>query len=530
MKSHVKNSDVRIWGGNRLVRTISLLSLTAAVASACAAGPSLRPDIAVSGQSGGVVDESTPPAAETVPPMEVPTEELSWRDCTARTLTELGLPPGPGGLTLECATLRGELDPDTTPASTNIDVMRASTAATPADAPPLVLTAGADQPSTTSLAVLATGPRSGLLDQYPVVAVDRRGLGVGTNPDCLTTTDRTRLTEAAGRTVDPTARAEDMMGVVSEATVACTDMLRPSITQQDARHAAADLDTLRQAWGVERLAILAVGSGSRVALTYATELPDALSRLILDSPASVDADAQQIAEGRAQADQAALAALVQLCAAADCGLGPDPAARIDELLAKVRRGEIPSLSVGAVLSRIRQSVAAADQPWEVRATQLGRLLSDALAGNPDAVGALAATVAITDGQFTASCSDAPPAATPEQSAAAQTKWQAQYPQFGADSAVRMLTCSAWPSHEPPPAPNQVPIPVLILSGAADPVVGAGSADTVTAALDRTGTKSTVVSWAGVGHGAMWNSECAATEVVKYLAEGALPTLRTACPA
>lgn len=513
-----------------LLRTIGLLAVTATVTTACAAGPSLRPEVAMSGHSDNGVVVTEAPAAEAAPPMEAPATDLRWRDCTARTLSTAGLPAGPEGLRLECATLRGELDPVTTPSGVDIDLMRASTSATPADAPPVVLTSGADQPSARALAVLATGPRATLLAQHPVVAVDRRGMGPGTDPDCLTSVDRFRLTGAAGRTADPAARAADMMAIVAEATVSCTDMLRPAVTSQDALHAASDLETLRQAWGVDRLAILAVGSGSSVALTYATERPDNLSRLILDSPASLDSDAVVVAEHTAQADQAGLAALTQLCAAADCGLGPDPAARIESFLGKVRAGAVPNVSEGAVLTTIRQRIAAAEQPWDIRAVALGRLLADADAGNPDAVGALAGAVAMTDGQFTATCSDAPPPATPDQSAQAQVKWEAQYPQFGADAAVRMLSCAAWPSHAPPPAPNRIPIPVLLLSGAADPVVGAGGTDTVAAALNRTGTQNAVVSWAGVGHGALWNSDCAARQVADYLGAGRLPTLRTACPA
>lgn len=522
---HVEKSGVSMFA-----RLIALLAIAAAVTSACAAGPSLRPDMAIAGHSDGVSDTAAPDKTANAPPMESPASELDWRDCTARTLSARELSGGPDGLSLECATLRGELDPETTPAGVDIDLMRATTAATPADAPPMVLTAGADQPSTDALAVLATGPRADLLEKHPLVAVDRRGLGPSTDPDCMTSTDRLRLTEAAGRTADPSARAEGMMGIVSEATVSCTDMLRPAISSQDSLHAAADLDTLRQAWGVDRLALLAVGSGSRVALTYAAELPDNLSRLVLDSPASLDSDAMTIAEHQAQADQTALAALVQFCAAADCGLGPDPATTIDGFLGKVRGGGVPNVSEGAALSAIRQEMAAADAPWEERATRLGLLLADANAGNPDAINTLAATIAITDGQFTASCSDAPSPATPEQSAEVQPKWQAQYPQFGADSAVRMLVCAAWPSHTPPPATNRIPIPVLLLSGAADPVVGSGSADTVSAALNRTGTKSAMVSWAGVGHGALWNSDCAANAVTSYLEDGLLPGLQTACPA
>lgn len=520
---------VRNSGGNILLRSISLVIAAAVVTSACAAGPSLRPDVAVGGKSDGVIDDSAPTEEAKAPTMDTPRTELRWRDCTDEILANTGLSAGTADVGFECATLRGELDPETSSSSTDINLMRASTTATASDAPPVVLSAGADQPSIRALAVLATGPQAGLLEQHPFVAVDRRGLGPGTDPDCLTQTDRTRLTDAAGRTIDPDARAEAMIGIVSEATVSCTDMLRPSIAAQDALHAASDLETLRLAWDVERLAILAVGSGSRVALAYASERPANLSRLVLDSPAALDTDAQQLAEYQAQADQAALAALTQLCAAADCGLGPDPAAQIDDLLDAVRGG-FQNLSEGAVLSAIRQSLAASDMPWEERGARLGRLLSEAAAGDQEAVRALRITEAVSDGQFTATCSDAPPPATPEQSAQAQTEWPAKYPQFGADAAVRMLLCAAWPSHTPPPDPDRIPIPVLLLLGAADPVVGAGSADTVSATLDRTGAQSATVSWAGVGHGASWNSQCAADEVSKYLVDGALPTLRTACPA
>ena len=108
---------VRNIAGRGLVRTICLVAVSAAMASACAAGPSQRPDLAMSGRSDGVQGEPTESEPDAAPAMEAPRSELDWRDCTARARAGLALPAGPSGLRLECATLKGDLDPETTIAS-----------------------------------------------------------------------------------------------------------------------------------------------------------------------------------------------------------------------------------------------------------------------------------------------------------------------------------------------------------------------------------------------------------------------------
>lgn len=511
----------------RGVRRFGIIVLLGLLCAGCAAGPSTRPDFAIAGHTEGTPGETGTQAPAPPAPPETPTHEPSWRACPEDPAA--GLAPGPDGLSIECARIAGALDPATSQSNLAIDLTRASTAATPDDAAPVVLVAGTDQSSRRALAELATGPSADLLAEHPVVAVDRRGMGPSTDPDCYAGTDGADLTRA-GTGGDPLARAQSMMDAVTTATVSCTDVLRPAVDAFDAVHAASDVETLRSYWGVDRIAMLAVGAGSDVALAYAANVPEHVARMVLDSPAPVRLDAPALAERRAQADQAALARFEADCAATGCALGPDPAGMLATLLDSARSGIIRGVSEGSVLTVIRQTLADAGAPWDERVRRLGDLLHGAATGDVDSLRVFADAQAISSGAFAASCSDAPPPATPAQSEKAQSEWSQRYPVFGADSAVRMLTCAAWPSHQDPALPDKLDIPVLLYSGAADPVAGTGSVDSVNAALTRTGTTTSTVSWEGVGHGVLWNSTCATKQLGRYLGGAALPPNGTACPA
>ncbi|WP_182357329.1 alpha/beta hydrolase [Tomitella gaofuii] len=501
-------------------------ALAGAVLSGCAAGPSMPPDYAVAGQAQGSPATPTTTAPPPPPHAGVPQQQPRWRPC--RTDPTVGLPPGPDGLVIECATITGPLDPATSQSDVGIDLTRARTAATPQDAAPLVLMAGSDQSSRSALAGLATGTGGAVVDARPVVAVDRRGTGPSTDPACFTGTDAADLT-AAGRGGDPVARAQSMMDTVNRVTVSCTDVLRPAVDAFDAVHAASDIDTLRNYWGVDKIALLTLGDASDVALAYQANVPGHLARLIMDSPGPLRVDAATTAERRAQADQAALARFVSDCTATGCAAGPDPARTLGTLLDSAEMGLIRGVSSGSVLTVVRQTLADSARPWDQRVARLGELIGGAARGEVDALRVFADAQAVTSGEFVAQCSDAPPPATPDQSHTAQTDWAGKYPVFGADAAVRMLTCASWPSHQEPDLPEGFDVPVLLFSGAADTVVGSGAVDSVTAAIARTGSPAATVTWEGVGHGALWGSGCAVEQLGRYLDDAAIPPGGTACP-
>ncbi|WP_157012031.1 alpha/beta fold hydrolase, partial [Mycobacterium celatum] len=104
----------------------------------------------------------------------------------------------------------------------------------------------------------------------------------------------------------------------------CTDTIAPGDSAYDNTHSASDIERLRSIWDVPSLALLGIGNGAQVALTYAGSHPDRVSRLVLDSPIPLGVGAEAAAEQRVKGEQDALDAFAAQCAAVNCPLGPDP--------------------------------------------------------------------------------------------------------------------------------------------------------------------------------------------------------------
>ncbi|WP_420880908.1 alpha/beta fold hydrolase [Rhodococcus sp. (in: high G+C Gram-positive bacteria)] len=513
------------------MRRIGIVAIVLAVCTACGAGPSIRPDVAVveHGSGSGPTSDSTQQA----PVLQPPTRDLAWSDCTAPTLTRLGLGAGPAGLVLECAGYTAPIDP-TGPASGTIEVgaLRARLAATPADAAPLVLSSGSDIASATTLAALAVGPAAGLLERHPIVAVDRRGTGSSTPIDCGRTFDRRALADL-GQSAGTPADADRVADASRQATTACTDTLQPAALAFDTAHAAEDLEQLRRTWQVDRLGLIGTGNGASIALAYAARFPDRVGRLVLDSPPATTANSPTVAEQRVQGQEAALAAFARRCAALDCSLGPDPSAAVIALRDKAASGDLGTVSASALLTTITAFLGSprSDQPDRVR--ELSDVLAGAGRGEVAPLSGLVATTDAavgTDGQFVARCSDGQQWPGPGRARELQTEWGARYPTFGSDAALGLLRCSAWPTMPPPALPSSVPVPVLVLSGAADPIVGNAGLPTVTGTLTSAGATWSGLTWEGYGHPVTTHSDCARQFLSRYVESGALPPNAGMCPA
>ena len=72
--------------------------------------------------------------------------------------------------------------------------------------------------------------------------------------------------------------------VTSRAAARCAQELGPRRAHYTTRDSVGDIEAVRVALGMERLALLGISYGSRVALAYAAAHPEHVERIVLDSP------------------------------------------------------------------------------------------------------------------------------------------------------------------------------------------------------------------------------------------------------
>ncbi|CAM4517332.1 alpha/beta hydrolase [Nocardia ninae] len=517
----------------RWTRAVVLAATLSIMIAGCGAGPSDRPGVAVErDRVGGTATTSAAPAPP--PSADVPKTDLPWKDCTTPTLDLLGLGPAPAGLVLDCAEYTTPIDAGgSVLGNFRAAAMRARLPQTPADAAPLVLTSGADRSSTATLAGLAVGPASAVLAARPIVAVDRRGIGSSQPLDCLSAEVRKGLADNAQFGPGANDPVDAMVSLSQDGTIACRDFLQPYEGTFDAPHAADDLEQLRRQWQVERIALLGTGNGAKVALSYARKYGDHLARLVLDSPEAVGADAVTRAEQQLEGAEAALTAFAQRCTGVSCSLGPDPRAAITDLVNRAGSGGLGDISVNALLTAVSGFLGSprADQSNRVR--ELADALSAAGRGDRAALGTLIQRESAAiggDGQFVNRCTDTQQPPTPTKAKELMGTWDAKYPVFGKNMAVGLMECAAWPVSTAPGMPEKLSIPVLVLGGIADPVVGNAGQASVAGALGAAGARHAGVTWQGWGHPVSNHSSCAQRTMVEYLKDAKLPADGTACPA
>lgn len=516
-----------------ILPTIALSSV-AVLLTSCAPLLAANPRFATDDGAGPQGAPTTTVQADGPPPIEAPKNDLAWRDCTSQVFGDAGVPL-PSGITLDCASYDADLDPIKGAGGSpiSIGVVRATSADTPADAGPIVMTTGTDLPSSAQLPQWLSRSGADILKKNPIVAVDRRGIGMSAAIDCR---DRFERQEMIDQTQfepgdDPVAK---LSAVVQSATTTCTDAIAPGDSAYDNAHAAEDIERLRSTWNVPTLALMGIGNGAQVALAYAGSHPDKVSRLVLDSPLPLAIGAEAASEQKVRGQQAALDAFAAQCAAGNCPLGSDPKGAIDALLTAARNGNGPNgASVAAVTDAIVTALAFPRGDRVSSTNALAGAIAAARAGDTNAMTNLiteAESTRQTDGQFVNSCSDALNRPTPDRVRELVVAWDRQYPQVGSVGALRMVNCLSWPSGSAPQDPKDLKIPVMLLGVQNDPIVGNEGVAAVAATIINAGSTSKRVIWQGIGHGASIYSACALPPVLGYLQSGKLPETDTFCPA
>ena len=506
------------------------LGMLTACAPLLAANPDYATDVGANPQGQPL---TTAPDAPAVPAIEAPKDDLAWRDCTPRLFGDAAV-PAPADITLECATFDADLDPISgATGSIGIGVVRARSSQTPSDAGPLVFTTGSDISTSVQLPTWLARNGADILTTRPIVAVDRRGMGLSEAVDCRDTYERQEMRDQtqfqSGN--DPVANLRE---VTVTATTNCTDIIAPGDSAYDNAHAAEDLERLRSIWDVPTLALLGVGNGAQVALAYAGSHPDKVSRLMLDSPLPLAVTAEAAAEQRVKGQQAALEAFAAQCVATNCALAPDPLGAVDSLLADARAGRGPGGASVATLAAALSTGLGFPQGDGVASTHnLAGVLAAARDGDAGPITALIMQTErqrLTDGQFVNSCSDALNRPTPDRVRELVVAWGNLYPQFGAVGALDLVKCLNWPSGSAPKDPENLKIPVLLLGVHNDAIIGNEGVAAVAATVINAGANSRRVMWQGIGHGASTYTPCAMAPLTKYLETGVLPETDTYCPA
>ncbi|MGH3669427.1 MAG: alpha/beta hydrolase, partial [Pseudonocardiaceae bacterium] len=178
----------------------------------------------------------------------------------------------PGGTAFHCATLTVPLDHGLLPRPRVAGQLSLEVAMTGnAHAPRGVLvwlTGGPGGPGVPLAATVANQLDPAVLRDYRLVMINQRGTG----PGALRCPQLQQAMGNSDLTVPPA-------GVVQD----CAQSLGPDRRFFSTTDTVADLDTLRQALGVDKLALDAISYGTLVAARYVIIHPDRVSRLVLDS-------------------------------------------------------------------------------------------------------------------------------------------------------------------------------------------------------------------------------------------------------
>jgi pimeloyl-ACP methyl ester carboxylesterase len=502
----------------------------------CTVGPSERPPVAVRGES---VPMPPPP-----PPMEPPVPQalpepsarnptIPFFECTDEVMAMLPAPvPAGRALQVDCGEIAVPADQEQPGRGrVALNVLSVGAPGAPRDRPALlVLGDTAGESSALAAVQLAGQVQPALLERYVLVGLDRRGSGADLL-DCAPLDARSSIIDAdleGTGYAEVTWLLEEARNVVQE----CTITLDGGLGNFRTTATTADIESLRQALGTERLSAIGVGDGAAALAGWARLFPQAVGRVVLDGPPHPTLEEPALSESRAGAAEAAFDAFAVACAAQQaCPLGAEP-----------------RLTVTAILNRLQlRPQAAADG----RRLTAGRAVTALMSGLGDPAswpalsGALAAVdrgepgplldllepVAGSGGRFdtmlATSCNDTRRRLAPAEVADLYDRWSGQFPIFGGTMALHLLACAPWPTGGPPPpgGPAEGAPPILVIGTTADPRNPADGARTTADSL----ASGRYLNWQGAGTGAYPRTACVQNVVDADLLDGVIPQPEVLCP-
>lgn len=257
--------------------------------------------------------------------------KLNWTDCG-------------GGF--QCATAKVPLDYDRPSARTiELALVRRPAADLANRIGSLFLNPGGPGLSAIEFVRTAPPPAFQLFGQFDIVGFDPRGLGAG-QPAVLDCGDNPSYLVPMPRT--STVDNKTFLAKARHYGETCRKLNREILPHISTANVARDLDLLRAAVGDEKLNYIGISYGSVIGATYASLFPGRTRAMVLDSPIDVqgyyDDPVKQWRE-HAAGHEHVLQRFLAACRDSQgrCGFGgDDPAAALDQLLARLDQQPIPS--------------------------------------------------------------------------------------------------------------------------------------------------------------------------------------------
>lgn len=366
---------------------------------------------------------------------------------------------------------------------------------------PVFFFAGGPGQGAIGLAAPLSRQMARLLNRRDVVLIDQRGTGRSAPLQCAPESPTRPLREA----LDPDRQRAEL----ERCRAALQQLPHGDLRQYTTTIAMADAEAVRQALGVAQVNLVGGSYGTRAALEYLRQFPQAVRRVVLDGVAPPD---MVLPASFSTDNQAAFDALLAACAAeAGCqARHPQLRAQWTALLQGLPRSvtvahpvtgrdETLTLTRETVLGLVRaplyMPVLASALPHAVAEAAQGRYA--ALLGLASAMGtARDSELRLAAGMhFSVVCAEDLP----------RLDGSGDRPgaDFGASFAdLYLKTCAHWPRGTVPAAFYRMPVapvPVLVLSGGIDPVTPPRHGERAVQAL---GAKARHVVVPHAGHGVM----------------------------
>ncbi|UMP01016.1 alpha/beta hydrolase [Amycolatopsis sp. EV170708-02-1] len=320
----------------------------------------------------------------------------------------------------------------------------------------------------------------------------------------------------------------------------CRARSGPLFDHVDTGAVADDLDDLRIALDEPMISYFGVSYGSLIGQQYARQHGDRLRAAVLDGNMDHSLGLTDFAATAAGAAEDALAEFASWCSVStECALhGVDVLARWRELLAAADEGKLyegeptnPS-SPWYVLQTAYGNLSRAD------VVGLGRFLASLHIGTPkaqpDSPAATVSDETVSNGRLPVLCQDWDMRVADQgqlDRLVAAERAAAPNMRYSTELREAWLGCVGWPSEvNNPPAPARVDprTPTILLTNPKhDPATGHAWAANVHRQLP---TKTTLLTYDGIGHTAYPWSGCVRGLANTYLLDGSLPAPDTVCPA